>query len=117
MNLQAANVGKMFDKSPIFLYEENNLYLCTLKIITFFKVSVKIMERILNIDTSANNAFFLWGARKTGKTTFLRDRFKDAIYIDLLKTNTAQKYELKPDLLREEITANEPALIIIDERF
>jgi len=73
------------------------------------------MERILNIDTSANNAFFLWGARKTGKTTFLKNRFQDAIYIDLLKTNTAQKYELKPDLLREEIVASEPALMIIDE--
>ena len=27
------------------------------------------MERILKIDVSENNAFFLWGARKTGKTT------------------------------------------------
>ena len=29
------------------------------------------MEIILKIDTSENNAFFLWGARKTGKTTYL----------------------------------------------
>jgi predicted AAA+ superfamily ATPase len=73
------------------------------------------MKRILSIDISENNAFFLWGARKTGKTTYLKNRFKDALYIDLLKTNTAQKYELKPDLLREEIAANTPALVIIDE--
>ena len=49
------------------------------------------MERILKIDTSGNNAFFLWGARKTGKTTYLKKCFKDALYIDLLKTNVAQK--------------------------
>jgi predicted AAA+ superfamily ATPase len=73
------------------------------------------MERILKIDTSGNNAFFLWGARKTGKTTYLTSRFKDALYVDLLKTNVMQKYELKPDLLREEIIANKPALVIVDE--
>ena len=73
------------------------------------------MERIIHIDITANNAFFLWGARKTGKTTYLKNKFKDALYLDLLKTNIAQKYELKPDLLREEIVANKPFLIIIDE--
>jgi predicted AAA+ superfamily ATPase len=73
------------------------------------------MKRILKIDDSANNAFFLWGARKTGKTTYLKASYKDALYIDLLKTNIAQKYELKPDLFREEIAANNPVLVIIDE--
>ena len=73
------------------------------------------MERILRIDTAENNAFFLWGARKTGKTTYMKNEFKEALYIDLLKTNVAQKYELKPDLLREEIAANKPYLVIIDE--
>ena len=73
------------------------------------------MERILKIDTSENNAFFLWGARKTGKTTYLKNEFKDALYLDLLKTNVAQKYEIKPDLFREEIVANKPDLVIVDE--
>jgi predicted AAA+ superfamily ATPase len=73
------------------------------------------MERILQIDTDGNNAFFLCGARKTGKTTYLKNRFRDAMYIDLLKTNVAQKYEIKPDLLREEIAASKPALVIVDE--
>ena len=73
------------------------------------------MERSLSIDIAGNNAFFLWGARKIGKTTYLRDKFKDAYYIDLLKTSTTQKYELNPNLLREEIQANCPELVIIDE--
>ena len=73
------------------------------------------MERILKIDICAHNAFFLWGARKTGKTTYLKNEFKDALYLDFLKTNIAQKYELKPELLREEVAANKPDLVIIDE--
>ena len=48
------------------------------------------MERILKIEISENNAFFLWGARKTGKTTYLKKTFEGALYIDLLKTNVAQ---------------------------
>jgi len=73
------------------------------------------MERILHIDLTDNNAFFLWGARKTGKTTYLKNTFKEALYLDLLKTNVSQKYELKPELLREEVAAIQPALVIIDE--
>jgi len=37
------------------------------------------VKRILSIDTAANNAFFLWGARKTGKTTYLKNEFKEAL--------------------------------------
>jgi predicted AAA+ superfamily ATPase len=73
------------------------------------------MKRILKIEVPENNAFFLWGARKTGKTTYLKTQYSDALYIDLLKTNVAQKYELKPNLLREEIIATKPTLVIIDE--
>ena len=73
------------------------------------------MERILKLKTAENNAFFLWGARKTGKTTYLKKTFEGALYIDLLKTNVAQKYELNPALLREEIAANQPALVVVDE--
>jgi len=73
------------------------------------------MERILKMDISQNNAFFLWGARKAGKTTYLKKCFGDALYIDLLKTNVEQKYNHKPDLLREEIIAANPSLVIVDE--
>jgi len=44
------------------------------------------MERILKIDTGGNNAFFLWGARKTGKTTYLKNSFKEALYMTTKKT-------------------------------
>jgi len=73
------------------------------------------MERILKFEILENNAFFLWGARKTGKTTYLKNQYSEALYIDLLKTDTTQKYELNPNLLREEIIASKPELVIIDE--
>jgi len=73
------------------------------------------MERILKFEIAENNAFFLWGARKTGKTTYLKNQYSEAFYIDLLKTDVAQKYELNPSLLREEIMASNPTLVIIDE--
>jgi predicted AAA+ superfamily ATPase len=41
------------------------------------------MKRILNIDISENNAFFLWGARKTGKTTYLKNKFKEVLSLDI----------------------------------
>ncbi len=42
-------------------------------------------ERILKIDLPRRQSAFLWGARKTGKSTFLKERFKNSIYYDLLK--------------------------------
>jgi uncharacterized protein len=62
---------------------------------------------------------FLWGARKTGKSTFLKNYFSDSIYIDLLKTDLFFRYSKQPSLLREEILAlSEDQIklpIIIDE--
>ena len=62
---------------------------------------------------------FLWGARQTGKSYFLRHYFKNAIYYNLLNTHETIRLAKAPYLLREEILAlGEQALsgpIIIDE--
>lgn len=59
---------------------------------------------------------FLWGARKTGKSTFLRYKYPDALYIDLLQADVFQVYLRAPHRLREELVGiNENKLIIIDE--
>jgi len=52
------------------------------------------MERILHIDLTDNNAFFLWGARKTGKTTYLKKTFKEALYLDLLLRPFSPRWSL-----------------------
>ncbi len=60
-------------------------------------------------------AVFLWGARQTGKTTFLRDDYPDARFYDLLDTTLSAELIVRPQTLREEILAERPGLVIIDE--
>ena len=72
-------------------------------------------KRTLNIDLDGNNAAFLWGPRKVGKTTLLHQRFKGAKFYDLLDTELKTRLLLQPSILREEVLAGKPELVIIDE--
>lgn len=72
-------------------------------------------KRSLEIDLDGNNAAFLWGPRKVGKTTLLRQKFPKAKYYDLLNTELKTQLTLKPSLLREEVLAGKFDLVIIDE--
>lgn len=60
-------------------------------------------------------AVFLWGARQTGKTTYLREAFPDAEYLDLLDTTLSAELSVRPALLRERVLAGRPELVVIDE--
>jgi len=76
-------------------------------------------KRLINIDLPENQSAFLWGARKTGKSTYLKTRFKESIYIDMLLSDTYIKYLRAPERLREELSAigseNIKGPVIIDE--
>jgi predicted AAA+ superfamily ATPase len=80
---------------------------------------MKTINRILNIKLPKKQSAFLWGARKTGKTTYLRQNFSDSIVYDFLKTDLFLEISKNPSLLRERILAltmdvlNNP--IILDE--
>ncbi len=79
---------------------------------------VKLFDRILEIELPKNQSAFLWGARKTGKSTYLKNRFKNSVYIDFLKTDVLNEYLLRPSLLRERLLVNEKAQafpVILDE--
>ena len=41
-------------------------------------------KRIFDIEDKLDEAMFLFGARQTGKSTLLKERFKGKIYYDLL---------------------------------
>lgn len=73
-----------------------------------------MFKRCLKID-STNNAAFLWGPRKTGKTTLLHQQFPGAKYYDLLNSDLKTELLLNPSRLREEIVANKWPLVVIDE--
>ena len=78
-----------------------------------------MFKRTLTINIPKNQSIFLWGARQTGKSSYLKATFKHAIYYDLLNTHDMLRLTKAPFLLREEILAlteheiNQP--IIIDE--
>jgi predicted AAA+ superfamily ATPase len=62
-----------------------------------------------------HNAAFLWGPRKTGKTTLLRQQFPEAKYYDLLDTALKTRLLINPERLREGILAQKPDTVVIDE--
>ncbi|MHB1253207.1 MAG: ATP-binding protein [Candidatus Humimicrobiaceae bacterium] len=74
----------------------------------------KYIKRLLNIDK--NHSSFLWGARKTGKSFWIRHNFspEGIILIDLLKTDTFVEYASRPSLLRERYQDTKK-IIVIDE--
>ncbi len=80
-------------------------------------------NRVLNREFAPKipkgKSVFIWGARKTGKTSYLKKHYPDSKYFDLLNTELFIKYTEKPYLLREEVLALSPAElskpIIIDE--
>lgn len=76
-------------------------------------------KRILKLNLPPRQSAFLWGARKTGKSTYLEEHFPKAVYYDLLKTDIFLRLSMYPNQFREEIQAlNEEELaqpIIVDE--
>jgi predicted AAA+ superfamily ATPase len=75
------------------------------------------INRYLKIELPKGQSCFLWGARKTGKSTYLKERFPESTYINLLQADIYQHYSRNPERLREEISAqnNNASTIIIDE--
>jgi len=75
-----------------------------------------MINRILNPLIS--DSFFLFGARGTGKTTLLKELFKDTNHqiIDLLGSDEEERFSREPDLLIR-IIKNNPQLewMVIDE--
>lgn len=75
--------------------------------------------RILQLNLPSGQSAFLWGARKTGKTTYLREKFPDSLWFDFLKTDTYMEYLKTPSLFRERILAlngiGQKLPIIMDE--
>ncbi|OGW36879.1 MAG: hypothetical protein A2Y97_06440 [Nitrospirae bacterium RBG_13_39_12] len=80
---------------------------------------MKEFKRILNIKLPDKQSAFLWGARKTGKSTYLKKRFPNSIVFDFLKTDLFFKISKNPAVLREMLLAKDKTLlkypIILDE--
>jgi len=67
------------------------------------------------ISTPKNKSFFLFGPRGTGKTTWVKKSFVDAIYIDLLESRTFNELLADPQRLEDYVPDSFNDWIIIDE--
>lgn len=76
-------------------------------------------HRILNLDLEPGRSAFLWGARQTGKSTYLMTHFPKSIVIDFLQSEIFLEYSQNPSHFRKRILAlSESELskpIILDE--
>src|SRR3990170_9140107 len=66
---------------------------------------IQTISRLLKIKLPKGQSAFLWGPRKTGKTTFLRAAFPDSLSYDLLQTGLFLELLKRPFLLREQLLA------------
>ena len=79
-----------------------------------------IYSRTLKLELPPGKSAFLWGARKTGKSTFLKQRFPNSLWFDLLDTDLFFQFTKRPALFREQILAEDNSKrlqqpIIVDE--
>jgi predicted AAA+ superfamily ATPase len=77
------------------------------------------IARILNLTLPPKQSAFLWGARKTGKSTYLKERFPQSLVYNFLNTDLVLEYSKRPALLREQLLAQDNNVlkhpIILDE--
>src|SRR3990167_11532395 len=77
-------------------------------------IDMEIKNRLLSIQLPPTKSAFLWGPRKVGKSYWIRQHMRDAIVIDLLKTDVFADFASRPALLRERY-AETAQCIVIDE--
>lgn len=74
------------------------------------------MALLLRFFDHHTGSYYLFGPRGTGKSTWLRQKYPDAAWIDLLDTEIQRLYYTRPERLREFMAANrEKETIVIDE--
>lgn len=74
------------------------------------------MELVKRLLHAPKDSFFLFGPRGTGKSTWLRQAFSQALYIDLLDQEAFRSYLARPERLEEVVAGNPQArTVIVDE--
>src|SRR5262245_5049621 len=72
-----------------------------------------MFTRLLN--PPKGKSFFLFGPRGTGKTTWIRERFPDSIYIDLLESGRFLELQAAPERLEKMVPADHKGWVVVDE--
>ena len=73
-------------------------------------------HRIFDIENRLDEGMFLFGGRQVGKSTLLRERFPNAVYVDLLNPDTRRRFERRAMEFHEILVKYPPkTLVIVDE--
>jgi predicted AAA+ superfamily ATPase len=73
-------------------------------------------KRLFDVEAKLDEGMFLFGARQTGKSTLLKERFKGKIYYDLLDQELRKSFKRNPNALKEALQDKSAGtLVIIDE--
>lgn len=75
-----------------------------------------MIPRIYKLEDDLEQSVFLFGARQTGKSTYLKTVFPNAVYIDLLDSKQKRHFTHQPEMLYD-MLQDKPAnqIVIIDE--
>lgn len=77
------------------------------------RLKMEIVSRYLK---TPKQSYFLLGPRGTGKSTYIRAAYPDALYLDLLQPDLFRSYTARPERLSEAVHAQkEKRIVIIDE--
>lgn len=74
------------------------------------------MELVTRFLHPAAGSFFLFGPRGTGKSTWAREQYPDALWVDLLDPATFRAFQARPERLRELLLGQpERKTVVVDE--
>lgn len=60
-------------------------------------------------------SFFLFGPRGTGKSTWLKEHYPGALWVDLLELDQLRRYSAAPEMLKELVAGADQQVVVIDE--
>ncbi len=84
-----------------------------LTVVIFPAIMITMYTRLLKVP---EKSILLFGARGTGKSTWLRHHFKDAVFYDLLNSRESLRLERNPEYLFNELHLLKPGRwVILDE--
>lgn len=68
------------------------------------------------LEGSGTESLFLWGARQTGKSTLLKNLFPDAVWFDLLLSETFFRFKTDPGQFRQVVLSLPTGtIVVVDE--
>ena len=74
-----------------------------------------MFERLIKKPLESRKSFFLFGPRGTGKTTWLKHRLPDALFVNLLQSEYYNRLSANPGHLRQLIPPDHTGWTVIDE--